>query len=162
MITPNFIYSIGKKHCEELMRSFYEDFGLLFTSLRRFFIVFGPAPQDAARTHPALIPCLIECFCRGDILLLHSDGKQSRDYVYIIGDVLKVFDLLLACKEGALNTEINVCSGRAVSVRDIVACVQRVIGVEIEPVCTGTRSSSGRSRPVSGQVCAPFPRGACA
>jgi UDP-glucose 4-epimerase len=119
VIAPNLIYSLGKKHCEELVRSFFEVFGLPFTSLR-FFNVFGPA-QDAARTHPALIPYLIDSFCRGNVPLLHSDGKQSRDYVYI-GDVLKVFDLLFARKEGALNTEINVCSGRAVSVRDIVAC----------------------------------------
>jgi UDP-glucose 4-epimerase len=132
VVAPNLIYSLGKKHCEELVRSFYEVFGLPFTSLR-FFNVFGPA-QDAARTHPALIPYLIDCFRRGDVPLLHSDGKQSRDYVYI-GDLLKVFDLLLARDAGAaLNTEINVCSGRAVSVRDIVACVQRVMGVEIEPV----------------------------
>jgi nucleoside-diphosphate-sugar epimerase len=77
VIAPNLIYSLGKKHCEELVRSFYEVFGLPFTSLR-FFNVFGPA-QDAARTHPALIPYLIDCFRRSDVPLLVSCERGRRE-----------------------------------------------------------------------------------
>ena len=51
-VRPNLIYSLGKKHCEELVRSFHEVYGLPYTSLR-FFNVFGPH-QDGLRTHPCV------------------------------------------------------------------------------------------------------------
>jgi UDP-glucose 4-epimerase len=50
VVRPNLIYSLGKKHCEELIRSFHEVYGLPYTSLR-FFNVYGPH-QDGLRTHP--------------------------------------------------------------------------------------------------------------
>jgi nucleoside-diphosphate-sugar epimerase len=155
VFAANFINSLGKKHCEELVLSYYEDFGLPFTSLR-FCYVFGPEQDAACTPHPALIPYLIDCFRRGDAPLLHANAEQPRDYVYI-GDLLKVFDLLLARKEGALNTEINVCSGRAVSVREIVACVQRVMGVEIEPVYRDPQLLCDKTPRLWEGAC-PFPR----
>ena len=89
-----------------------------------------PSPVRRAR-RSALIPYLIDSFSKGVQPLLHSDGTQKRDYVYV-GDLLRLLRTVL---HGApLNTEVNVCSGASISVRDIVAIVQRTMGTTVQPV----------------------------
>jgi len=128
-VAPNLIYSLGKKHCEDLARSYYEVYGLPFTSLR-FFNVFGPH-QDAVRKHPPLVPYLIDSLQRGVAPTLHSDGSQSRDFIYV-KDLVRLIGRLVDV--GPLNTEINVASGKSVTIGEIVAAVQRVLGVTTEPI----------------------------
>jgi len=129
LVSPNLIYSLGKKHCEDLVRSFHEVYELPFTILR-FYNVFGPH-QDALRTQPPLVPYLIDCYSNGKTPVLHSDGSQARDYVYV-KDLLRLVGRVLDV--GPLNTEINVCSGKTTSVREMVSHVQRTLGVTTEPI----------------------------
>jgi UDP-glucose 4-epimerase len=128
-VSPNLIYSLGKKHCEDLVHSFHQIYELPFTILR-FFNVFGPH-QDALRTQPPLVPYLIDCLSKGTVPVLHSDGSQARDYVYV-KDLLRLVGRVLDV--GPLNTEINVCSGKTTTVREMVSHVQRVLGVTTEPI----------------------------
>jgi len=128
-IAPNLIYSLGKKHCEDLVRSFHDVYGVPFTTLR-FFNVFGPN-MDAARTHPPLVPYVIDCLVRGERPVLHSDGTQARDYIYV-KDLVRLIGAVL--DGGPRNTEVNVASGTTTTVRDIVAAVQRAFGSDVEPV----------------------------
>jgi nucleoside-diphosphate-sugar epimerase len=149
---PNLIYSLGKRHCEELVRSFHEVYGLPFTNLR-FYNIYG-AQQDGLRTHPALIPYLIDSLARGEAPLLHSDGLQQRDYVYV-ADLLRLLHTVLG---GApLNTEINVCSGQAASVRDIVAVVQHALHSDVQPIYRDPALLWEKS-PVLWSGARPFPR----
>jgi UDP-glucose 4-epimerase len=129
VLAPNLIYSLGKKHCEDLVRAFHDVYGQPFTILR-FFNVFGPH-MDGGRTQPPLVPYLIDSFSRGVAPLLHSDGTQARDYIYV-SDLLRLVERLL--EVGPLNDVVNVASGTAITVRDIVGTVQRAMGVYIEPV----------------------------
>jgi nucleoside-diphosphate-sugar epimerase len=129
VVAPNLVYSLGKKHCEDLVRAFRDVYGLPFTILR-FFNVFGPH-MDGARAQPPLIPYLIDNFAKGVPPILHSDGTQARDYIYV-SDLLRLVELLV--KAGPLNEAINLASGVTVTVRDIVAAVQRAMAVSVEPV----------------------------
>lgn len=126
---PNLVYSLGKRHCEELVRSFNEVYGLPFTTLR-FYNIYG-AHQDGLRSHPALIPYLIDSFTRGKAPVLHSDGLQRRDYVYV-ADLLHLLRKVMSSPP--LNTELNVCSGRSFSVREIVAVVQHALHSDVQPI----------------------------
>ena len=130
--TPDLIYSLGKAHCEDLVRAAHSVYGLPYT-IMRFFNVFGPG-ADGARTHPPLIPYLICELRAGRPPLLHSDGQQRRDYIYV-EDLTRLMRLLFM--HGPLNTEINLCSGCTHSVREIVAVVQAALGgaaAAVEPV----------------------------
>jgi len=128
-IRPNLIYSLVKKHCEEIITSFHEVYGLPYTTIR-FFNIYGPH-QDSLRKNPSLVPYLIDCFRNGIKPVLHSDGNQQRDYVYI-DDLLQLLEIVI--NKPPLNTEINACSGTMVSVKDIVKAVQTAMNVDIEPV----------------------------
>jgi nucleoside-diphosphate-sugar epimerase len=128
--SPDLIYSLGKKHCEELIKSYNTNYGLSY-SILRFFNVYGPN-QDAERTHPALIPYIINCYKNNIIPLLHSDGNQKRDYVFI-EDILSLFKILLY-KE-PINDIINVSSGDIISVVEIVDIIKSFFpNSQIEPI----------------------------
>jgi len=127
---PNLLYSLGKKHCEELVKSFHDIYGLPYTTLR-FFNVYGPN-QDSKRTNPPLVPYLIDCYSNNIIPILHSDGNQKRDYIFV-DDILALFDILLE-KDTSLNTEVNLCSGKVVSVKEIVELIKKGFNSNIEPL----------------------------
>jgi nucleoside-diphosphate-sugar epimerase len=125
---PDLIYSLGKQHCEDVVRSMHLVYGMPYTTLR-LFNVFGSGADDT-RTFPPLIPYLIRELEAGRIPTLHSDGLQRRDYVYIADIVTLIVSLI---RNPPLNTELNVCSGTAHSVREIVAMIQNCIPSNIEP-----------------------------
>lgn len=114
-IKPNLIYSLEKKHCEELIESFNQVYGLQY-SILRFFNVYGPN-QDSQRLHPALVPYLLKCIINKETPILHSDGYQQRDYVFI-DDIISLFKILISNQP--LNDLINLSSGSVISVQEIV------------------------------------------
>jgi len=126
---PNLIYSLGKKHCEDLIQSYNEIYGVQYTILR-FFNVFGKN-QDANRANPALIPYIIDMFSKKRAPILHSDGTQKRDYVYV-DDVNALIYKVITNKP--TNTIINVSSGTIVSVKEIVDIIKKEMKVHINPV----------------------------
>jgi len=127
---PDLIYSVGKKHGEELLISFHKTYGLNY-SILRFFNVYGPR-QDFMRTHPALIPYIIDSFKNNKIPILHSDGNQERDYVFI-DDIIHLFIILI--KKHPINDIINVSSGKTISVKNIVTIINSYLSEnKINPV----------------------------
>ena len=128
--TPDLIYSLGKKHCEELIQSYNKNYGLSY-SILRFFNVYGPN-QDSHRTHPALIPYIINCYKNNIIPTLHSDGNQKRDYVFI-EDILALFKILI--NKEPINDIINISSGNIISVIEIVDIIKCFFpDSKIEPI----------------------------
>jgi UDP-glucose 4-epimerase len=122
------IYSIGKRHCEDLVRAFRDTCGLEFTILR-FFNLYGPG-ADASRAHPGIIPYLIGLCRRGEAPTLHGDGEQRRDYVFL-ADLVRL--LVASIERGPLNATVNAASGESVSVREIFAAVQAAVGSNLTP-----------------------------
>jgi UDP-glucose 4-epimerase len=128
VVTPNLIYSLGKKQAEEIVESFGSVYGLPFTTLR-FFNVYGPN-MDKERAHPPLVAYLLRCVERGETPMLHSDGTQQRNYLYI-RDLLDFFDVLFAA--GPQGLAFNVCGKDVVSVIRIVEVVGGALGTTITP-----------------------------
>jgi UDP-glucose 4-epimerase len=129
ILTPNLIYSLGKKHCEDLIRSYNEIYKLPYTILR-FFNVYGQIENTKQLSIP-LIPYLIKMFRNGEQPILYSTGYQKRDYIYI-KDLLHFVRLVITSEPK--NTTVNVASGNAVSVREIVSSVQKFLNCDINPI----------------------------
>jgi UDP-glucose 4-epimerase len=128
VIQPDLIYSLGKYHAEEIIRSFGSIYRLPFTILR-FFNVYG-SHQDSIRTHPPLIPYLVKCFKNDTRPLLHSDGFQKRDYIHV-HDVISFIQTILT---HPTNDSYNVCTGTTTSVREIVDMIKKEMKVDTEPI----------------------------
>jgi len=130
IVCPSLIYSLGKKHCEDILFSYHSNYNLQF-SILRFFNVYGPN-QDHIRNNPPLVPYLIKCSKNNEIPLLHSDGNQERDYVFI-DDIVKLINILI--EKDPINDVINVCSGKTVSVKNILKIIKSYFpNNNIEPI----------------------------
>jgi len=127
-INPRLFYSLSKKMSEEICMSFSENYGMNITTLR-FFNVFGPK-QDIHRKSPPLINYIVRELSNNRSPILHSDGKQSRDYVYV-NDVV---DLIEKClnRDHKGYAAFNVSTGTSTSVQDILESVKSGINLENE------------------------------
>lgn len=90
-----------------------------FAHARTFFL-FGPG-EDRRRAVPALIDSLL-----ADEPFPASAGTQVRDYLH----VADVAAALLAIVEQRANGVFNICSGRPVTMRELMSTAARLIGDE--------------------------------
>lgn len=130
-IHPTILYSLGKKFCEDLCDSFYVNYGLTYT-ICRFFNVYGPH-HDCLRKNPPLIAYIVKSFLEGKQPLLHSNGEQKRDYIYI-DDILEFFKKIVSNLDTCKNKTYNLCSGESISVKDIVNYIQKYMNIQIDPI----------------------------
>jgi len=120
-INPRLFYSLSKKMSEDICKTFIENYGMNVITLR-FFNVFGPR-QDMHRKSPPLINYIIKEISKGEQPILHSDGSQSRDYVYV-DDVVDLIEKCLASK-GLKSNIFNVSTQTLTSVSDILESVKK-------------------------------------
>lgn len=127
---PTLIYSVSKKQAEMLCMSYVRDCDMDI-SITRYYNVYGPN-QDIKRKSPPFVAYVIRELLAGRQPILHSDGDQKRDYVYISD----VNEMNIACmnKPNSKGQIFNVASGNAYSVKQIVEIIQKCIGTNLGPV----------------------------
>ena len=128
--TPSILYSLGKLHCEDYCKSFYSLYGLPYTIIR-FFNVYGPK-NDYHRKFPPLIPYIIKELSENRSPILHGNGKQSRDYIFI-EDLIDFINKVIYLPTSKNNT-YNISSNKIISVEDIFSIIKRKLHSEIQPI----------------------------
>jgi UDP-N-acetylglucosamine/UDP-N-acetyl-alpha-D-glucosaminouronate 4-epimerase len=117
-------YAVAKLAAEHYCRSFTHLYKLETVSLR-YFNVFGPR-QSPESKYAAVVPLFIRAALRGEPLVVHGDGEQSRDFTYIDN---VVHANLLACSTPGVGGEVfNIACNSRYSVLDIARAVEREIG----------------------------------
>lgn len=128
---PTLAYSLSKKSGEEICRTYQDLYGMDIV-LFRFFNVYGPH-MDFRRTNPPFISYILTCLLKDKIPVLHSDGKQARDMIYI-DDVLRLCEITLNHKN-AKNQTFNAGSGKAFSINEIYKQIAAYLDKEkIKPI----------------------------
>lgn len=95
----------------------------------RFFNVFGPR-QDPRSPYSGVISIFCDRFSRGEGVDIFGDGGQTRDFV-AVADVVAA--LLGGMRAASVEAPVlNVCTGRATSVRDLAETIAAVCGVAPE------------------------------
>ncbi len=125
-LNPKLIYSLSKKHAEDLCKSYQQLYGMDIVILR-FFNVYGPH-MDSARTNPPVISYIIKCLQKKQQPILHSDGNQKRDMIYV-DDVVRLCTLMLTNKN-AKNQTFNVGAGKAYSINEIYKKIATLLNCE--------------------------------
>ena len=74
-------YAVSKLSGEQYCQTFWRVYGLETVALR-YFNVFGPR-QNPDSQYAAVIPKFITAILAGDVLTVHGDGTQSRDFTYV-------------------------------------------------------------------------------
>lgn len=74
-------YASSKLATESYALAWRKSFGLDVLALR-FFNVFGPL-QPAGHAYAAVIPAFVSAALEGRPLVVHGDGKQTRDFTFV-------------------------------------------------------------------------------
>ncbi len=138
---PRSPYAVSKLAAEHYIRTIGRLWEMETVSLR-IFNAYGPG-QRLPVSHPPVVPHFINQTLRNGSLVVHSDGAQTRDYVYV-ADVVSA--LVAAMTAPNLDGEvINIGSGVETSVRDLVNAVTKIVPGKAE-VIYNPRVSGGVSR----------------
>ena len=82
------LYAYTKRSCEDMGRTFKENFKLNI-SILRFSNVYGPFSFHKTSAIHQMMKCLIE----NKTFQIHGNGKQTRDFIYVNELVKKVFQI---------------------------------------------------------------------
>jgi len=139
-LRPASPYAVTKVLGEALCRVYHEDHGLDTVSLR-IFNVYG-ARQVAFGNYASVIPRMLGAIADGKRPTVYGDGRQTRDFVHV-DDVVSAF-LLAVGKKDASGQEINIGSGRAVSVIELLDTIRTVTGSKLRPRFVAARRGEAR------------------
>ncbi len=92
----------------------------------RFFNVYGPR-QDGASPYSGVISLFRRRLGLGESLVLNGDGRQTRDFVYVADVVAAMLAGMARLPE--LPAALNVCTGSAISVRDLALLLCEETGI---------------------------------
>jgi len=120
---PRSPYAVSKLAGEHYGRVYAELFGLSTVSLR-LFNVYGPR-QSPDGPYAQLIPRFIAAIRANEPPTVDGDGTQSRDLVYV-ADVAAAY--LAALDRPGATGVVNIGTGQAVSVLDVLDAVRLVLG----------------------------------
>ena len=108
---------------EALGRLYAEVYRLSTVSLR-YFNVYGPR-QSPASPYAAVIPIFVHEMLEGRSPVIHGDGEQARDFVYV-DDVVQA-NLLAAEAVGDIPGVVNVGTGRALTIRQLAQALAEAL-----------------------------------
>lgn len=132
---PRSPYAVSKLAAEHYVRITGLRWGIETVSLR-IFNAYGPHQQLPA-AHPPVIPSFLRHALRGGSIVVHGNGQQSRDYVYI-EDVVDAL-VAAATAPGLDKQVINVGSGAETSVNALIDTIGGVIGKPLSPLVVPTQ-----------------------
>ena len=138
---PHSPYAVSKLAAEFYVRTIGDLWGIETVSLR-VFNAYGPG-QHLPASHPPVIPNFLRQAVRNGTLVVHGDGNQTRDYVFV-DDVVNAM-VSAATAPTVDRSVINVGSGTETSLRELVNLVLKVANSNAE-VIYSPRTDPGVSR----------------
>lgn len=138
---PRVPYAVSKLAAEYYVKSIGSLWGIETVCLR-VFNAYGPG-QRIPPVHTPVIPGFLHQAWENGTIVIHGDGNQTRDYVYV-DDVV---DAMVAASSAAdvNKLTINVGSGTETSVRDMARLAVEVTGGHPQ-VVYNPRNEGGISR----------------
>lgn len=121
-------YAASKLAGEAYLLAYQAAFGLPALALR-FFNVYGPR-QTAEHAYAAAVPTFIDAALRGEPLLIHGDGQQTRDFTFV-GTVVNVLaDAVL----GRVTSPepVNLAFGSRITIVELARRVAAAVSLPVE------------------------------
>ncbi len=123
-------YAAGKLASEYYIQVYARTMGLDGVSLR-YFNVFGPR-QDRSSPYSGVISLFNKLMAQGTRPVIYGDGGQTRDFTFVANVVQA--NLLALDHEAPLGGAVfNVGTGEQVSLLDLVAAVNQLLGTDLVP-----------------------------
>ena len=138
---PRSPYAVSKLSAEYYVRSIGDLWGIETVCLR-VFNAYGPGQRLPPTNAPVIPYCIRQAIDHGTIVI-HGDGTQTRDYVYI-DDVVDAMAASATIPD-IKRLIINVGSGKETSVKDVIKQVLDITKAKPE-IVTNKTHDSGPSR----------------
>mgnify|MGYP003328767826 CR=1 FL=1 len=138
---PRSPYAVSKLASEYYVRTIGSLWGIEAVCLR-IFNAYGPG-QSLPPSHPPVVTNWLRQAVRGGSLVVHGDGKQTRDFVYV-NDVVRALTAAATAPD-VDQAVINVGSGRETRMRDLAEQILAVTNSPAEILFT-PRNDPGVSR----------------
>ncbi|MCI0381245.1 MAG: SDR family oxidoreductase [Gemmataceae bacterium] len=138
--SPMSPYATAKLAGEHYCKSFTQVYGLETVRLR-FFNIFGPR-QNPFSPYSGVIPLFIAAMSKGQAPSIQGDGLQSRDFTYVDNAVQAV--IKAASASAAVGKVYNVGNGGTVTLLELVAVLNQLLGAQIQPVHGPSRKGDVR------------------
>jgi UDP-glucose 4-epimerase len=122
-------YAAAKLSGEMYCQAFAATYGLETVRVR-FFNIFGPR-QRADSPYSGVIAIFIAAMSAGKAPTIHGDGKQSRDFTYVADAVQALRKA--ADTPGVSGQVYNIGTGGSISILDLVAALNRLLGTKLVP-----------------------------
>ena len=124
---PKSPYGASKLVTEAYALAYQRTYGMGALALR-FFNVFGPL-QAAGHAYAAVIPAFVDAALRGEPLVVHGDGTQSRDFTYV-GTVCAT--IVQALQRGVtFDGPVNLAFGTRTTLLDLIDIIADEVGTEL-------------------------------
>lgn len=138
---PRSPYAVSKLASEYYVRTIGSLWGIEAVCLR-IFNAYGPG-QSLPPSHPPVVTNWLRQAVRGGSLVVHGDGKQTRDFVYV-NDVVRALTAASTAPD-VDQAVINVGSGAETRMRDLAEQILAVTNSNAEILFT-PRNDPGVSR----------------
>jgi UDP-glucose 4-epimerase len=138
---PDSPYAVSKLSSEFYVRTIGQLWGIETVSLR-VFNAYGPG-QNLPPSHPPVIPNFLRQAARNGSIIIHGDGEQTRDYVFL--DDVVIAMIAAATAPSINNLVINIGSGTETSVRKLTKLITEITKSTAE-IIYNPRSNSGVQR----------------
>lgn len=123
---PQTPYAVDK-YASELYASFFHAEQGLHATAFRFFNIFGER-QDPSSPYSGVISIFVDRLLRGKEIVIHGDGRQTRDFVYV-KDVARILTAeLFDTYRPERMAVYNIGSGMSTSLLDIVGTLRSFTG----------------------------------
>src|SRR5262245_40238151 len=122
-------YAAAKLAGELYLQAFAHTYGIETVSLR-FFNIFGPR-QRADSPYSGVIALFTAAMAAGKTPTVHGDGLQSRDFTYVSNAVQAL--MKAADAKGVAGKVYNVGTGNSVTVLEMIASLNKLLGTDLEP-----------------------------
>lgn len=125
----------GEFHCFDYKDLYGQDFTIL-----RYGIPYGPGAREAM-----LIPLFVKKAINGELLTIHGDGSQYRNFVHV-SDLAK--GNVLALSEKAKNNIYNLSGKEAITIKKVALTIKSVLG-DVRVVYADSREGDYNGKNVS-------------
>jgi UDP-glucose 4-epimerase len=120
-------YAASKLATESYALAYQHSFDLPALAFR-FFNVFGPL-QAAGHAYAAVVPAFVSAALEGRSLVVHGDGKQSRDFTFVDTVTEVIADAVV--RQVTSPVPVNLAFGTRTDLLTLIAELEAILGASV-------------------------------
>lgn len=117
-LNPETLYAAGKASADLMVRSYFKTYKLDVATIRPFNN-YGPRQND--KQYSAVIPITMKRVLSGQAPVIHGDGNQTRDFIFVTDTARAMIEIYKNPKTRGM--EINIASGKEVKIKDLIRAI---------------------------------------